>query len=63
MDGSRRRFLAGAAAVGLADCLGGGSDGDGDTSDANAIDTYDVAGSSGGSVPVRPEGEVALLNF
>ena len=65
MDGSRRRFLAAAAAVGLAGCLGGGSDGDGDgdTSDANAVDTYDVAGSPGGSVQVRPEGEVALLDF
>jgi len=63
MDGSRRRFLAGAAAVGLAGCLGGGTDGDGDTSDANAIDTYDAAGSPGGVVRVDGVRVRALLDF
>lgn len=57
MHYDRRRFLAGALAVGVADCLGGSG------SDADAIDTYDVGGSPGGTVPVQPAEEIALLDF
>ncbi|PSP34352.1 TlpA family protein disulfide reductase [Halobacteriales archaeon QH_10_70_21] len=59
MQRSRRRVLVGAAgvAVGLSGCLGGGG------SDAGTIETYDVAGSPGDAVPVRPDGEGALLDF
>jgi len=59
MRHSRRRVLAGAAGAvaGLSGCLGGGESGD------DTIDTYDAAGSPGDAVPVRPDGEVALLDF
>ena len=57
MNQGRRRFLAGALAVGTAGCLGGSDSG------ADTVDTYDVGGSPGGTVPVRPEGAVALLDF
>jgi len=45
--------------VGLAGCLGG-SDA---TADGDTIDTYDVGGSPGDPVPVRPDGRVTLLDF
>lgn len=57
MTHSRRCFLAGAVAVGLAGCLGG------DDTDTGRLDTYDVAGSPGDPVPVRPDGTVTLLDF
>jgi len=56
----RRQYLAtvgGAAGIGLSGCLGSGG------SDAGTIETYDVAGSPGETVPVRPDGDVALLDF
>jgi thiol-disulfide isomerase/thioredoxin len=59
MQHSRRRVLIGAvgAAVGLSGCLGEGG------SESDTIDTYDVAGSPGETIPVQPDGEVALLDF
>jgi len=64
---SRRRFLATAAAVGpaaaLAGCLDSGGAGDGPDGDGDRIATYDVGGSPGDPVPIRPDGQVALLDF
>lgn len=65
MTPSRRRILATAAAVGLAGCLDTGSPGDGTGGQrtGDTIATYDVGGSPGDPVPVRPDGRVALLDF
>lgn len=57
MPRNRREFLTGAVTVGLADCLGRS------TSDEDTIQTLDVAGSPGGSVPIVSEGDVTLLDF
>lgn len=60
---TRRRFLGGMSAVtgiGLAGCLGSAGSGGGT---GIRLDTYDVAGSPGTTLPVLPEGEVALLDF
>lgn len=57
MTTTRRSLLAGAATVGLAGCLGT------DGSEADTIETLDIAGSPGEPVPVRPDGEVVLLDF
>lgn len=59
MTQGRRTFLATAAAVGLAGCLGGGDTAASD----DTIDTYDVEGSPGEAVPVRPDDRVTLLDF
>mgnify|MGYP006295268453 CR=1 FL=1 len=62
---SRRDVLltGGSAAIaGLAGCsavLGGGSG----TDSGLHLDTVDVAGSPGGSIPVNPSNEVVLLDF
>lgn len=59
MKHGRRSVLATTAAVGLAGCLGGS-----DTArSGDTIDTYDVGGSPGDPIPVRPDGRVALLDF
>lgn len=66
----RRAFLTGAVTVpvGLAGCVGGGSpiggtDRESPTADVMRIQTLEVAGSPGGTIPVRvPEG-VTLLDF
>jgi thiol-disulfide isomerase/thioredoxin len=57
MSPTRRSLLAGTVAVGLAGCLGSGGP------DDDTIDTLDVGGSPGDPVPVRPDGEVVLLDF
>jgi thiol-disulfide isomerase/thioredoxin len=71
-DWSRRAVLgaSGAALTGLAGCtsLSGGGDSGGSgsgatTADGLTLDTYDVAGSSGETVPVREPGAVTLLDF
>ncbi|MFB6311833.1 MAG: TlpA family protein disulfide reductase [Salinirussus sp.] len=58
---SRRALLAGAGATAasLAGCLGGGSAAAGTIT----LPAVDAPGSPGGEVPVRPEGEPALLDF
>ena len=58
---SRRQYLAGlATAAGLAGCLGGGG---GRSSDAPTLDAVAVGDVSGGSVPARPAGEPAIVDF
>ena len=57
MHRRRRTFLAGAGAAALAGCLGGRGD------DAIRLDSLDVGGSPGGTVPVRQPGTVSLVDF
>lgn len=57
MKRSRRAFVAGAAAAGLAGCLGSSRE------DVIRLESLDVAGSSGGTVPVRRPGTVTLVDF
>jgi thiol-disulfide isomerase/thioredoxin len=64
-DPTRRSFLRaglGLGAVGLAGCtsLAGSSDGSGS---GTALRSYEVGGSPGGTVPVLPDGRVALLDW
>lgn len=60
---NRRRFLQAGGTVGvvaLAGCLGSGGDA---TPEPGQIDTFDVGGSPGTPMAVRPDGEVALLDY
>lgn len=57
MPSSRRSLLASVLTVGLAGCLGDS------TSDPDTIQTLDVAGSLGGTVPIAPSGDVVLLEL
>ena len=63
--GWTRRRLLGASGVAGAGVLTGCSGVLGGTGEAAAgsLDTLDVAGSSGKTVPIRPPGRVALLDF
>ncbi|WP_255195921.1 TlpA family protein disulfide reductase [Halorarius litoreus] len=59
----RRRFLYSGGALGaavLAGCLG---DGGTATPDEGELQTLAVAGSPGGPMPVKPAGEVVLLDY
>lgn len=58
MTPTRRRFLATAAAAGVAGCLGG-SGGE----DVTTLQSLDVGGSPGGELPVREPGTVSLVDF
>lgn len=57
MRRSRRVFLAGAVAVGMGGCLGSSKE------DVIRLRTLEVAGSPGGTVPVRRPGTVTLVDF
>lgn len=61
VDISRREYLAGVAASGLAGCLGSGED-DGTPAELT-LDAVATATTSGGSVRIRPAGEPALVDF
>lgn len=60
---NRRRFLHAsgvATAAALAGCLGSGESA---TPEPGELQTLSVAGSPGGPMPVKPDGEVALLDY
>lgn len=62
MERTRRAVLGSLAAAGsLAGCLSVG--GSGGRPAGPRLETYDVGGSPGETVPVRPGGEVVLLDF
>jgi thiol-disulfide isomerase/thioredoxin len=64
MHRTRRSLLVGAgvtvAAVGSAGCLGGSGD---DGASGETLESLEVGGSPGGPVPIKPDGEVVLLDF
>ena len=60
---NRRRFLHAsgvATAAALAGCLGSGGSA---TPESGELQTLSVAGSPGGPMPVKPDGEVVLLDY
>lgn len=60
---SRRSVLVAIGAAGsLSGCLSVAGPGEADVA-GPTLDTYDVGGSSGETIPVRPDGEVVLLDF
>ncbi len=62
---SRRQYLGGlAGAAGLAGCLGGGGGSSSDEErDVPTLDTVAVGDSPAGTVPARPAGEPAIVDF
>lgn len=57
MRRSRRAFLSGVATTGLAGCLGSRNE------DVIRLESLDVTGSPGGTLPVRRPGTVTLVDF
>jgi thiol-disulfide isomerase/thioredoxin len=63
MKRTRRRLIGSLATVGsLSGCLSV-LGGDTDDSPGRTVETYAVGGSPGETIPVRPDGEVVLLDF
>lgn len=67
MNWSRRTFISATAlagATGAAGCLRGSGDRSGGTDpEGLTVSTLSVGGSPGGTVPVKPDGTVTLLDF